>query len=95
MIQLELYQLKNLLRDMAKLGVAEYIRNQQPAKDLISQREAYRLFQEARVKDWRKRGFITPVRMGSEKNSKLQYSRFELENISYSENLISHINSNQ
>lgn len=89
-IQLELYQLKNLLRDMAKLGVAEYIKSQSPSKDLISQREAYRLFQEARVKDWRKRGLITPVRMGATKNSKLQYSRLELESLNYSENYINH-----
>ena len=46
-ITLELFELKTLCMDMAELGVANYIRTQAPAKDLISQREAYRLFQEA------------------------------------------------
>ena len=48
-ITLELFELKTLCMDMAELGVANYIRTQAPAKDLISQREAYRLFQEHRV----------------------------------------------
>ena len=45
-ITLELFELKTICMDMAELGVANYIRTQAPAKDLISQREAYRLFQE-------------------------------------------------
>lgn len=77
-INLDLFELKNLCMDMAALGVAQYVKEQAPAKDLISQREAYRLFQEARVKAWRKRGLVTPMRMGSTSRSKLQYSRAEL-----------------
>ena len=45
-IQMELYELKNLCMEMASLGAANYVKQTTPAKDLISQREAYRLFQE-------------------------------------------------
>ena len=53
-IQMELYELKNLCMEMASLGAANYVKQTTPAKDLISQREAYRLFQECRVKRWQK-----------------------------------------
>lgn len=43
-IQMELYELKNLCMEMASLGAANYVKQTIPAKDLISQREAYRLF---------------------------------------------------
>ena len=43
-IVLELYELKNLCKDMAELGAANYAKMVFPAKDLISQREAYKSF---------------------------------------------------
>lgn len=57
-IQMELYELKNLCMEMASLGAANYVKQTTPAKDLISQREAYRLFQECRVKRWQKDGMV-------------------------------------
>lgn len=78
MVSMDLFELKNLCMEMAALGVAQYIKAQAPAKDLISQREAYRQFQEARVKEWRRTGLVTPMRMGTTSRSKLQYSRAEL-----------------
>ncbi len=78
MVALELFELKNLCMEMAELGVATYVKSQAPAKDLISQREAYRLFQEQRVKRWKQIGLVKPIRMGETKRSKLQYSRAEL-----------------
>ena len=48
-IVLELYELKNLCRDMAELGAANYAKMVFPAKDLISQREAYKSFGEAKT----------------------------------------------
>ena len=95
MVAMDLFELKTLCMDMSELGVANYIRTQAPAKDLISQREAYRLFQEQRVKDWRKRGMVTPVRMGASIRSKLQYSRAELLACDKSERLINLINQPQ
>ena len=91
-ITLELFELKNLCMDMSELGVYNYIKAQEPSKDLLSQREAYRLFQESRVKEWRSRGLIKPIRMGTSERSKLQYSRAELMAIDKSERLNLYIN---
>jgi hypothetical protein len=87
MIQLELYELKNLCKDMAALGAANYAKMLYPAKDLISQREAFKQFGEARVKDWKRRDLITGTRNGSGKSSKILYSRAELLAIEKSEKL--------
>ena len=60
-IVLELYELKNLCRDMAELGAANYAKMVFPAKDLISQREAYKSFGEARVKRWVRQQLVQKV----------------------------------
>lgn len=49
-ITLELYELKNICKDMAELGAANFYKKMAPGKDLISQREAYSEYGEARVK---------------------------------------------
>lgn len=92
MITLELYELKNLCKDMAELGAANYAKMLFPAKDLISQREAYRQFGEACVKDWLHRGLVNKVRNGSTKNSKILYSRAELLAVEKSEKLNFYLN---
>lgn len=92
MITLELYELKNLCKDMAELGAANYAKMLFPAKDLISQREAYRIFGEARVKDWVRRELVNKVRNGETKNSKILYSRAELLAVEKSEKLNFYIN---
>lgn len=92
MIHLELYELKNLCKDMAELGAANYAKMLFPAKDLISQREAYRQFGEARVKDWDHRDLLSKVRNGATKNSKILYSRAELLAVEKSEKLNFYIN---
>lgn len=66
-ITMELYELKTLCANMAALGVATYQKEAAPATDLISQREAYRQFQEVRVKRWVENGLITPQRNGLHK----------------------------
>lgn len=84
---MELYELKTLCSEMAALGVATYQKDASPASDLISQREAYRQFQEVRVKRWVATGMITPQRNGAAKNSKRFYSRAELMAIDNAERL--------
>lgn len=61
-IVLELYELKNLCKDMAELGAANYAKMVFPAKDLISQREAYKSFGEARVKRWVRQQLVHPYK---------------------------------
>ena len=92
MITLELYELKNLCKDMAELGAANYAKMLFPAKDLISQREAYRAFGEARVKRWVTQKLVTKVRGGTTERSKVLYSRAELLTVEKSEKLDIYIN---
>lgn len=91
-ITLELYELKNLCSEMAELGAANYVKQTKPSVDLISQREAYRLFQESRVKRWVRKGFITGNRGGSSANSKVLYSMADLMAADKSEKINSIIN---
>ena len=77
-ITMELYELKNLCMQVSELAVANYIKKTKPGNDLISQREAYRLFHESRVKRWLKGGMVSPMRNGSSERSKVLYSMAEL-----------------
>ena len=87
MIVIELYELKNLCAEMAEPGAANYAKRITPAKDLISQREAYRELQECRVKKWVQKGLITTTRGGASIRSKVLYSRAELMAIEKAEKL--------
>jgi hypothetical protein len=78
MITIELYELKNICMDMAELGAANYTKILSPVKDNISQRKAYELFGEARVKNWAKRGLLHTIRSGETIRSKILYSYAEL-----------------
>lgn len=91
-ITLELYELKNLCMEMASLGAANYVKQTTPAKDLVSQREAYRLFQECRVKRWVKDDRVSTQRGGSSIRSKVLYSRAELMAVDKSEKINTLIN---
>ncbi len=87
MIVIELYELKNLCAEMAELGASNYAKRITPAKDLISQREAYREFQECRVKKWVQKGLITTTRGGASIRSKVLYSRADLMAVEKAEKL--------
>ena len=77
---------------MAELGAANYVKYTKPAVDLVSQREAYRLFQESRVKRWVQKGIISGARGGSSIRSKVLYSMADLMAADKSEKLNSIIN---
>lgn len=91
-MDIELWELKTICMEMAELGVANYIKRIEPANDLISQREAYRLHGEARVKRWVKMGLLSTERSGSTIRSKILYSRAELMSIETSNKLKNIIN---
>lgn len=78
MINLELYELKNICMEFSELGAANYAKIVMPGKDSISQRSAYREFGEARVKRWLKNNMLKPIRSGECPTSKIIYSRAEL-----------------
>ncbi|MDR1198646.1 MAG: hypothetical protein LBK94_06495, partial [Prevotellaceae bacterium] len=64
MYTLDLYQIKNICRDMAELGAASYAKQTEPEKDTLSQREAYRRFGASRVKFWEQKQYIHSYRTG-------------------------------
>lgn len=92
MIIMELYELKNLCMDMAELGAANYAKRVTPEKDVLSQREAYKSYGEARIKRWVRQGLAHTTRSGTTERSKLLYSRAELLAIDKSEKLNNLIN---
>lgn len=77
-MELSLFEEKNLRIEMAELGAANILKRFGIIKDDISQRQAYALFGEARIKSWKNRGVISRIKCG-ERNSKVTYSRIELE----------------
>lgn len=87
MIKMELYELKTMILELSELGAANYAKVVFPAKDLISQRQAYRDYGEARVKRWVKMGLISSHRNGSTIRSKILYSRAELMSVGTSEKI--------
>ncbi len=92
MITLELYELKNMMHEMAELGAATYVKRTAPARDGISQREAYKLFGEGRVKRWVSADLVGTMRSGGTERSKILYSRAELMTVEKAEKLNSLIN---
>ena len=92
MINLELYQLKNMMMDMATLGAAIYAKSEKPGKDNISQRAAYRDYGVPRIKRWVKNGMVRTVRSGSGVTSKIIYSRAELMAADKAERIYGYIN---
>lgn len=85
-------ELKMMLEDVAKLAVAAFIREQTPAKDRISQRKAYWMFGESRVKGWVSRRQIRPIREGDARNSTRYYSIAELYTLLAADNTLPIIN---
>lgn len=77
-VTLDTEQLRRMLREAAELGVANYIKTMRPKDDTVSQREAYRLYGEARVRGWLGDRLITAMKQGRSDNSKMLYSRAEL-----------------
>lgn len=87
MIELELYEFKNILKDMAELGAASFAKRIGVGKDEISQREAYRRFGEANVKKWVADSLVKRIKIGN-RTSTVSYSLSELEIISKSYDLL-------
>lgn len=91
-VSLELYELKNLCMKFSELGAANFAKRLAPGKDLISQRQAYREFQEHRVKRWVENGLVQGSRMGSTVRSKILYSRAELMAVDTAEKMKTMVN---
>lgn len=83
-IMLELFDLKNLLIDAAKLGAEAAEKRRSPDSDRMKQREVHRWLKSVGLrpsilKKWEDDNLVHSSRMGSGKNSPLVYSRLEIE----------------
>jgi hypothetical protein len=88
------YEYKTMVMELMELGAAAYVMRTAPDKDLISQREAYRKFGAARVKNWSMLGVLSKKRIGTASRSKIVYSRAELLALVKSEVHVKIINEN-
>jgi hypothetical protein len=91
---LDLCEYKTMAMELMELGAAACIMRMMPDKNLISQREAYREFGEARVKKWASMGALLKKRIGTASRSKILYSRTELLALDKSEKHVKIININ-
>lgn len=80
MSELSIIEEKKLRIESAAMGAEIALHKLGLIKDEISQREAYRVFGEAKVRSWVNQGLVSRVKTGS-RNSKTTYSRIELETI--------------
>lgn len=82
-MELELWQLKNIIKAAAEEAVKKYIISQDPTKDEMSERQAYREFGEGWVQSLVASGQVKPVRKGKCANSRKIYSRAELSELKH------------
>lgn len=75
-----LFEEKQMRISCAEMGAVIALNRLGLIKDEISQREAYRLFGQGKVRSWHNLGLIRRIKTGPG-NSKATYSRIELETI--------------
>lgn len=80
---LDLYQLKNIMADMAQIGYMKAVKAYEPTKDNVSSRELIRWFNTMNIspsyiKKMESEGLIKGKRKGTSKNSPIYYSRLEI-----------------
>ncbi len=85
---IDIFDLKQLFIDAAEIAVACHEKGSKPKTDELTQRDAYKKFGEAWVKNCVKRGLVKKFRKGTSKNSPLYYSRTELLAARKSENML-------
>lgn len=89
MLNLELYELKNLLCDVSEMASIKVLIELGQIPSFISKREAYRLYGEGVVKRWISEGLIKVQKDGNN-TSKCRLSRFELEALSKANNRLTY-----
>lgn len=83
-MELDLWQLNNLVKAAAKEAVEQFRILQNPTSDEINESQAFREFGEAWVKHQRAIGALeAPIRKGGSKNSPKIYSRKRLTELKY------------
>lgn len=75
-----LFEEKQMRIESATIGAEIVLKRLGLIVDEISQREAYRLFGQSKVRTWVNQGLARKIKTG-DRNSKTTYSRIELETI--------------
>jgi len=88
---LDLSKEKQMRIESAMIGVELAFNKLGIQRDEISQREAFRLFGESRVRNWVNQKTISPIKKGKD-NSRVVYSRIELEVLKSIEDIQNKIN---
>lgn len=83
-MEIDIWQLNNIVKAVAKETVEQYMILQNPTSDEINERQAFREFGEAWIKHQRAIGALeAPIRKGVSKNSPKIYSRKRLTELKY------------
>lgn len=93
-ITLEIYELRDLLRDANELGAVQALVSAGIVPEFISQRESYRLYGKGVVDRWVKEGLIRRHKDGNN-TSKIRYSKIELETLAKSNNRLTYLTTNE
>ena len=80
-MEIELWELKNIITAAAEEAVKKYILQQQPSKDEMTERQAFREFGEGWVNNQVALGLVKPFRKGTAKNSPKIYLRSVLHDL--------------
>ena len=75
------YSIRELLQDCVEMGAARILKELKPKSDDLTQREAFKKFGEAWVRECYSKGLIKKKRKGVHKNSPVYYSNSELLNL--------------
>lgn len=85
-MEIELWELKNIVQAAAEEAVKKYILSQHPTKDEITERQAYKEFGSAWVRGQVALGLVKPFRKGESRNSAKVYPRSVLMELKHGAN---------
>lgn len=88
-MQIDLFELKNLLSDAAEVATVKTLIEVGKLSPFLSKREAYRLYGAGLVKRWIEEGLIKVNKDGNN-TAKCRLSRVELEELSKANNRITY-----
>ena len=89
-MNIELHELKAMLTECSKNAVVQYLKEQKPKSDELTQRQAYDEFGESWVKKQFEAGMVKRHRRGASLNSTTIYSRAELMAARSAERIVAH-----
>ena len=71
-------ELRDMMSDAIAIGIHIADKQRYPARDLITQSEAYKRFGQVNVQRWRDNGLLHPQRTGPHANNSVRYSVTEI-----------------